>query len=105
MPTRRTYILGKHSRIDAGVTLGHTYPGWVKPLIIGDHAIVHAGSLIYTDTVIGKRFTCGHNAVIRAECSIGDRVVVFHQCTIEGRVRIGNGVKIMAHVYMPTKTV
>lgn len=105
MPTRRTYILGKHSHIDANVTLGHTFRGWSKPLVIGDHAIVHTGSLIYADTVIGKRFTCGHNVVIRAENSIGDRVVVFHQCTIEGRVRIGNGVKIMAHVYMPTKTV
>ena len=36
--------------------------------------------------------------------TIGDRCVVHHQCTLEGRLRIGNGVKIMAHVYLPSTT-
>lgn len=49
MPTRRTYILGKHSRIDANVTLGHTDGGWSKPLVIGDDAFAHAGSLVNKD--------------------------------------------------------
>jgi acetyltransferase-like isoleucine patch superfamily enzyme len=42
--------------------------------------------------------------LIRAEVTIGDRCVIHHKCTLEGRIRIGNGVKIMAHVYIPSTT-
>jgi acetyltransferase-like isoleucine patch superfamily enzyme len=31
--------------------------------------------------------------------------VVHQKCTLEGRLRIGDGVKIMAHVYLPSRTV
>jgi acetyltransferase-like isoleucine patch superfamily enzyme len=37
--------------------------------------------------------------------TIGDRCVVHHKCTLEGRIRIGNGVKLMAHIYIPSTTV
>jgi acetyltransferase-like isoleucine patch superfamily enzyme len=30
--------------------------------------------------------------------------VVHHKCTLEGRLQIGRGVKIMAHVYVPSRT-
>jgi len=98
------YIIGKYPQIDEGVTLGYQYPGCKEKLIIGDHAVIHSGSIIYADTVIGHRFFCGHQALIRACVTIGNRVVVFHKCTLEGRIKIGNGVKIMAHVYIPSST-
>ena len=94
------------SQIDADVILGYRYPG-------DTHADAHrrsrrssaSGSIIYADTIIGHRFQCGHQVLIRAEVIIGDRCVVHHKCTLEGRLRIGDGVKIMAHVYLPSRTV
>lgn len=97
--------LGVDAQIDPDVTLGYRYPGDSAPLRIGDHAIIRSGSILYANTAIGDRFSCGHHVLIRAEVQLGDRVVVHHKCTLEGRIRIGSGVKIMAHVYLPSTTV
>jgi len=97
-------VLGANPQIDPDVVLGYRYPGDSQPTRIGDHAIIRCGSIIYADTVIGHRFQCGHQVLIRAEVQIGNRCVVHHKCTLEGRLRIGNGVKIMAHVYLPSTT-
>lgn len=98
------YELGQYAQIDDGVVLGYTYPGWTNKLRIGDHAIIRSGSILYVGSTIGKRFTCGHQVLIRAECLIGDRVVILHKCTLEGKITIGRGVKVMAHVYIPSRT-
>jgi len=105
IPTEPFHIVGEHAQIDADVILGYRYPGDSQPTRIGDYAIIRSGSIIYADTVIGRRFQCGHQVLIRAEVTIGDRCVVHHKCTLEGRLRIGDGVKIMAHVYLPSTTV
>ncbi|MBL9215676.1 MAG: hypothetical protein JNG83_09395 [Opitutaceae bacterium] len=97
--------VGPGSEIAPNVMLGYRYPGCRQPVRIGERAKIHSGTVIYADTVIGRRFTCGHNVLIRAECEIGDRVVVLHGSTLEGRLKIGYGVKIMAHVYVPSRTV
>lgn len=100
----RNCILAEDCAIAANVMLGYKYKGWRKPLIVGKMARIHSGTVIYADTVIGERFTCGHNVTVRAECSIGDRVVLLHGCTLEGRLQLGKGVKVMAHVYIPSGT-
>lgn len=100
----RNAQVGEDSSIAPNVMLGYQYNGWKKPLRIGKMARIHSGTVIYADTVIGDRFTCGHNVTLRAECKIGDRVVILHGCTLEGRLQIGKGVKIMAHVYIPSAT-
>jgi len=97
--------IGPDAEIAPNVMLGYRYPGCRAPTRIGARARIHAGTVIYADTVIGDRFTCGHNVTIRAECRIGDRVVILHGCTLEGRLQIGKGVKLMAHVYIPSGTV
>ncbi len=96
--------LGQHAQIDPGVILGYRYPGDSCPTRIGDYAVIRSGTIIYANTTIGNRFSCGHQVLIRAEVTAGDRVVVHHKCTLEGRIRIGSGVKIMAHVYIPSTT-
>jgi len=100
-----TYEIGANAQVDEGVTLGYTYPGWSEKLVIGEHAIIRSGSIFYAGSTIGKRFTCGHHVLIRAECTIGDRCVVLHKCTLEGKIKIGDGVKLMAHIYVPSRTV
>lgn len=104
-PEMRNCELGTGAEIEPNVMLGYQYPGWRLPARIGERARIHSGSVVYADTVIGHRFTCGHNVTIRAECEIGDRVVILHGTTLEGRLKIGKGVKIMAHVYLPSRTV
>lgn len=96
--------LGQHAQIDPDVILGYRYPGDSQPTRIGDHAIIRSGSILYANTTIGHRFQCGHQVLIRGEVVIGDRCVVHHRCTLEGRLSLGNGVKIMAHVYLPSRT-
>ena len=104
LPTEAFSQVGGNARIDDDVVLGYRYPGDSEPTIIGDHAIIRSGSVIYANTRIGHRFQCGHHVLIRGEISIGDRCVVHHKCTLEGRITIGRGVKIMAHVYLPSTT-
>lgn len=100
----RNCLIGEDAEIMPNVILGYEYPGWKNPLTIGSKARIHSGTVIYADTIIGNRFSCGHNVTIRAECFIGDRVVILHGTTLEGRLKIGKGVKIMAHVYLPSRT-
>jgi acetyltransferase-like isoleucine patch superfamily enzyme len=104
MSNERYCELGQDAQIDPDVILGYRYPGDSQPARIGDYAIVRAGTIIYADTTIGHHFSCGHQVLIRAQVVAGDRVVVHHKCTLEGRIRIGSGVKIMAHVYIPSTT-
>jgi acetyltransferase-like isoleucine patch superfamily enzyme len=99
------YEIGRDAQVDPDVILGYRWPGDSQPTRIGDHAILRSGTIIYANTTIGHRFQCGHHVLIRAEVIIGDRCVVHHKCTLEGRIRIGNGVKLMAHIYIPSTTV
>jgi acetyltransferase-like isoleucine patch superfamily enzyme len=99
------YEIGRNAQVDDGVILGYRWPDDSQPTRIGDHAIIRSGTVIYANTTIGHRFQCGHHVLIRAEVTIGDRCVVHHKCTLEGRIRIGNGVKLMAHIYIPSTTV
>ena len=101
----RNWDVGAHAQIDPDVILGYTYPGWSKKLRVGSHAIIHSGSVLYAGSTIGDFFTCGHHVLIRAEVEIGDRCVVLHKCTLEGKIRLGYGVKLMAHIYVPSRTV
>lgn len=104
MTLPRLYELGPDAQVDPDVVLGYQYRGNQQPLVIGPNAIIRSGSVLYANSRIGKRFSCGHHVLIRAQCQIGDRVVINHKCTLEGMVTIGHGVKIMAHVYIPSRT-
>jgi acetyltransferase-like isoleucine patch superfamily enzyme len=96
--------LGSDCVIEPNVMLGYSYLNAKNPARIGSHSRIHSGTVIYADTNIGERFTCGHNVIIRANCQIGDRVVILHGTTLEGNLSIGKGVKIMAHVYISSAT-
>ncbi len=104
MPRESYCEIGPHGRIDEDVILGYRFAGDSAPLRIGSYAIIRSGSILYADTTIGERFSCGHQALIRGRIMIGDRVVVHHKVTLEGNLEIGSGVKIMAHVYVPSRT-
>ena len=96
--------LGERCRIEPPALVGRKYEGWKEALSIGDDAIIRPYSVIYCDTSIGHHFQCGYFVIVRAECVLADRVTLMSRVTLEGRVHVGAGTKIMAHVYLPSRT-
>src|SRR5579863_1606104 len=101
---RASLDLGQNCRIEEPAIVGRRYDGWQAPLVIGDHAIIRPYAVIYCDTQIGRHFQCGYFCIIRAQCRLADRVTLMSRVTLEGKVEIGTGTKIMAHVYIPSRT-
>jgi len=102
--------IGQNSNIFEGVILGFPsrtrigasgYPG----TLIGKHAVIRTGTVIYCDVTIGDSFSSGHNVMIREQTQIGDRVSIGTAAVIEGYCRIGNDVNIQSMVYIPTRAV
>lgn len=86
---------------DPGVRVG--YPsarGRPGPLVIGPNARLRSGSVLYLGSHIGARFECGHNVVIREECTVGDDVCVWSNSVLDYGCRIGNRVKIHSNCYV-----
>jgi len=94
--------LGKSCTIQQNVILGLRYVKGCKQAIIGDHAVIRWGTIIYADVEIGDDFKTGHSVVIREKTKIGNRVVVGSNTVIDGNVEIGDFVKIETNVYIPT---
>jgi len=89
--------LGFPSRENVGKT---GYPGSV----IGAHAILRSGTVIYCDVTIGDHFQSGHNVLIREKTRIGDRTSVGTATVVEGNTRIGTDVSLQSMVYIPIGT-
>ena len=102
-------IIGKNAQFFEPLILGFPsrnhlgkkdFPG-VK---IGDDAILRSGCIIYADVVIGDRFQCGHNVLIREKTLIGNNTSVGTASVIEGYTTIGSNVSIQSMVFVPTNT-
>jgi acetyltransferase-like isoleucine patch superfamily enzyme len=96
--------IGENTIIEPGAQVGFQYHKDCGGTIIGKNGIIRSGSIIYADVVVGDYFQTGHHSVIRAQVRAGDYCCVFNQSVIEGIVRMGRGVRIMSHVYIPTRT-
>jgi acetyltransferase-like isoleucine patch superfamily enzyme len=72
--------------------------------VIGDHAVLRSGTVIYCDVKIGHHFQCGHTVLIRERTTIGDNTAVGTASVIEGDCTIGNDVRIQSMVFVPTHT-
>ena len=101
---RETLEVGADCILEEPCLLGQTYEGWQQPLRIGNNAIIRPYAVIYCDTEIGHHFQCGYFVIIRARCRLADRVTLMSRVTLEGIVEVGSGTKIMAHVYIPSRT-
>jgi acetyltransferase-like isoleucine patch superfamily enzyme len=96
--------LGEGSIVEPDVMVGFRYHADAGPAVIGQHAILRKGTLIYGDVQIGDYFQTGHYAVIRALVRMGDYCTVLNHSCIEGIVRLGTGVRIMTNTYIPSRT-
>lgn len=96
--------VGESTLMEPDVLVGFRYHPDCGPACVGAHGILRKGTIIYGDVTIGDYFQTGHYVVIRAKVSIGDYCTVLNQSTLEGVIRFGNGVRIMSHVYIPSRT-
>lgn len=101
--TERAQI-GEHTKLEPNVVVGYQYHPDAGPALIGHNTILRGGTVIYGDVVLGGWFQSGHNTIIRAKVKTGDHCTVSNNSTIEGIARLGSGVRIMSHVYVPTRT-
>ena len=96
--------LGADCIVQPGVTVGLQYHKDAGPAHIGNHAMLRTGTIIYGDVQLGDHFQTGHYVIIRAKVKTGDYCTLCNQSTLEGLVRFGTGVRIMSHVYIPSRT-
>ncbi len=98
------YRIGDDASIDEHTLLGYRYEDGAPPAVLGDRAIVRAGSIIYADVEIGDDFQTGHNALVREQTRIGDDVTVGTNVVIDGTTTIGSHVSLQTGAYIPTES-
>ena len=96
--------IGPGAFIDPDVTVGFQYHPARGDTRIGNHCILHKGTVIYGDVIIGDHFHAAHYVGIRALVKMGDYCTMLNHSTIEGIVRLGTGVRIMTNVYISSRT-
>ena len=94
--------IGKNKKLERGVLVGELPARKVKDLklIVGDHATLRSGTVIYLGSRIGSHLETGHNAVIREENRIGDHFALWNNSVVDYSCRIGNNVKIHCNCYI-----
>lgn len=107
-------VIGDNCIIENNVIIGH--PSWEEiqnidkninirlnehydsvskhKVAIGKNSIIRSNSVIYTGSVIGDNFDCGHGVVIRENCVFGNDVYVFVNTEFKREVHIGNGCRL-----------
>lgn len=95
-------IIGKGKKLGRHVQLGVPSGRKVADLrlVIGSHANIRSGTVIYLGSRIGSRLETGHNAVIREENIIGGDFSIWNNSTVDYGCKIGNGVKIHCNCYV-----
>jgi acetyltransferase-like isoleucine patch superfamily enzyme len=95
-------ILGENASVDETVILAYPASRQISKrlLVIGPHARILSGSVIYQGTTIGAHLTTGHNIVIREENSIGDNFRIWSNSIVDYGCKIGNRVKIHSNCYV-----
>lgn len=96
--------IGEGTLIEPNVDVGFRYHPNSGRARVGRFGILRRGTLIYGDVVFGDYFQSGHNVVVRAKVRGGDYCTIMTQSTLEGLIRMGEGVRIMSHVYIPSRT-
>ncbi|MFW9936244.1 MAG: DapH/DapD/GlmU-related protein [Candidatus Thorarchaeota archaeon] len=69
--------------------------------IIGKKCIIRAGSIIYSEVIMGNICQTGHNILIREKTKIGNNTLIGTNTVIDGNVSIGSNVSIQTGVYIP----
>lgn len=68
---------------------------------IGKKCTIRAGSIIYSNVILGDNCQTGHNVMIREKTNIGRNSLIGTNTVIDGNVEIGENVSIQTGVYIP----
>lgn len=100
-------VLGDDAVVDDGVLLGYRSGReiQVRDTMIGKHARVRSGTVIYSNVTIGDHLETGHNVVIREENNIGHHFNIWNNSAIDYGCAIGDRVRIHNNVYVAQYTV
>jgi acetyltransferase-like isoleucine patch superfamily enzyme len=99
-------ILGENVTVEDFCIIGLPFVGEKgEKTIIGDGAVIRAGTYIYAGNQIGNNFKTGNKANIRELNTIGDDVSIGTLSVIEHHVTIKNRVRIHTQVFVPEYTV
>lgn len=96
--------IGLGTIIEPNVTVGFRYHPDCGPARIGRNGILRQGTIIYGDVTAGDYLQTGHYTVIRAKVVMGHYCTICNHSTLEGIIRMGEGVRIMSHTYVPSRT-
>jgi acetyltransferase-like isoleucine patch superfamily enzyme len=96
--------VGDDARIDPGATLGYAADRLGRPTVLGDRAVVRAGSVVYGAVTAGDDLSTGHFALVREETTLGDDVLVGTNTVVDGETTVGSRVSMQTNVYVPTGT-
>ena len=96
-------ILGDDVVIEDFCVIGLPYKDIIKgeETIIGNGAVIRAGTYIYAGNRIGVNFQTGNKTNIRELNKIGDDVSIGTLSVVEHHVVIGNRVRIHTQVFVP----
>jgi len=96
--------IGEGTLVEQGAVVGLRYNLQSGFAIIGRFGIIRMGTIIYADVEFGDYLQTGHYAVIRAKVHGGDYCAIGNHSALEGIIEMGSGVRIMSHVYIPSRT-
>ncbi|MGD0342241.1 MAG: acyltransferase [Bacteroidales bacterium] len=101
---KKSAKIGKGTIVEPGAVVGFRYHPRSGHAVIGRFGIIRLGTIIYADVQFGDYLQTGHYTVIRARVHGGDYCAIGNQSTLEGYIELGTGVRIMSHVYIPSRT-
>jgi len=97
--------LGKNIHIEGFCIVGCPFNGYEgEKTIIGDNAVIRAGTIVYAGNRIGSNFQTGNKANIRELNEIGDDVSIGTLSVVEHHVNIRDGVRLHTQVFVPEYT-
>ena len=98
-------IMGNNVTIEEFCIIGYEYNGYNgEETIIGDNAIIRAGTYIYAGNLIGNNFQTGNKVNIRELNKIGDDVSIGTLSVVEHHIKIGCRTRLHSQVFVPEYT-
>lgn len=96
--------VGADASIDETAVVGYAHAEDAGPTVLGDGAVVRAGTVVYGDVRAGDGFATGHGALVREHTVLGDDVVVGSRAVVDGATTVGDHVSLQTGAYVPRES-
>jgi acetyltransferase-like isoleucine patch superfamily enzyme len=103
--------IGDNSVIGPNCILGeptveyYSQPDYENPsLIIGPHALIRSGAVLYAGATLEDHFECGHNIIVREYSRVGPNTRLGNYCDLQGYCQIGAYARMHANIRIGQKS-